>query len=98
MRVAFAEPKGKTINDRLEWLVTTRRKEDAKTGAASVILEERAEMNELLDELIIQREELLETRRKDRDEKTALDTSLDDAAKEVRRKATMRMSEQTEEG
>lgn len=98
-REKYVEPKGKTINDRFELLVTNRRREDGKTRAASGISEERKELDELLDDLILRRDEVLEARRKQADEKTALDKRLDDAAKDIRSKAMYRKTaDETKDG
>lgn len=97
IRDQYAEPKGKTVYDRFELLVKNRRSEDKKTAAASGISEERMEMHELLDDMILQRDELYETRRKDREERTASDKRLDDAGKEVRSRAMSRMSSEMDE-
>ena len=92
VREQYSEPKGKTVNERFEFLVNNRLSEDKITYAVSGISEERMEMHELLDDMILRRDELYESRRKDREERTALDKRLDDAGKELRGRAMSRMS------
>lgn len=62
----------------------------------SVISEERSELNNFLDDIIHQRDELLESQRKKRDEKAALDRRFDDVAREVPSQALSQMSSDRE--
>lgn len=92
LKERYMEPKGKTVSDRFDLIMTQRRSEDKKNRASSGISEEQTELNVLLDDLILQRDEMDESRRKEKEEKTATDQKLDDASKEIRSKAVTRMS------
>ena len=97
IREKYMDPKGKTCSDHFELLVSQRRDENKRNANASGISEEQTEMNELLDDLILQRDEVEEDCRKVREEKTAQDKKLCEAAKEIRSQATSRMSRKTSE-
>lgn len=99
VRETYSEPKVKTISDRFDLIANHRRDEDRKNSSASGISEEKTELNDILDDLILQRDEDDESRRKVREEKTELDKKLDVDAEEIRSQATSRMSRpQVEEG
>lgn len=91
-RDMYAEPKGKTISDRFELIAKQRRSDDGKTRAASGIAEERTELDMLLDDMLLQRDEVDEQRRKEREEKTEKDKKLEEASAEIRSKALSRAS------
>lgn len=92
VREKYMDPKRKTCSDHFNLLVSQRRKEDMKNRNASGIFEKQTELNQILDDLILQRDEVDEVHRKKRDSKTVQDKKLDDAAKQIRSQATSRMS------
>lgn len=92
IREMYADPKGKTISDRFELIAKQRRSDDGKNRAATGIAEERTELDMLLDDMLLQRDELEEQRRKERDEKTEKDKNLEEASMDIRSKALSRSS------
>ena len=90
-------PKSKTISDRFDLICAQRRAEDKKNCKASGISEEEMELNSLLDDLILQRDEDDEAKRKVKEEKTALDKKLDHAANQIRDQATSQLSASKDE-
>lgn len=91
VRELYSDPKGKTLSDRFELIVKQRREENATNRAASGISEEQTELNILLDDLIHQRDEFDEVRRKENDKRTEKEKRLDTASKSIREHATKKM-------
>ena len=92
VREMYVDPKGKTISDRFELISKQRRSDDGKARAASGISEERTELDIILDDLLLQRDEVEEQRRKEREEKTEKDKNIEAASEEMRTKALSRSS------
>lgn len=92
IRETCLEPSWKTCNDHFDLIAKQRRETDHANRNKSGISEEQSELGAPLDDLLLQRDEMEEKRREEKDAKTALDKRLKDAGNEMRDNAKARMA------
>ena len=81
--VTTAKPSVKTLRDKLRTLLKERRAINKVNAAASGIREEISETNELLDDIILEKDEAEEVKRGKREEKSNREEELRAAAETV---------------
>lgn len=76
MLEAYNKPSVKTLRDKLESLVKNRKEINSCNDCTSGIIEDMSELDQILDDLILQREEVDEDKNKSKWEATKRENSL----------------------
>ena len=91
------KPSVKTLRDKFRSLVRARRDANSANEDASGIAEDITEMDQILDDLIQEKDREEEDRKKTRDEESARDADLSQKGFEIRGEAVCRTTKETEE-
>lgn len=91
------KPSVKTLRDKFRAMMRDRRRVDHENSAASGIAEDITEVNQLLDDLISEKDREDEERKEQRDEATAKEARLVECGKELRAAASARCRERSDE-